>query len=150
MWSTQTMRSFDVAKKGDVHSILEMLVYIADENTSTRSVPQTPRGVLTRADIEAAQWRHVEARINRRRKVLGDDLVADEDDDGDALLLVVDCLATSKQPLTTFELMRALQRSRLLSHEFPSAARAQCLGMLERLRVAGKVWQDTHGRWALV
>lgn len=136
-------------KKGDVHSILDMLVYIADENAKSRTAAPKPQGV-TQADIEAAEWRHLEARVSRRRRVLGDAVVELEDDDGDAMLLLVDCLTRAKQPMTTFELMRALQQSRLLSLEFPGAARQQCLAMLERLRVANRIWQDPHGRWALL
>jgi len=138
-----------MSKKGDVHSILDMLVHIADENAKNlKPVKQAQN--LTAADLEKIEWDYLAARLQRRQRILGEELVAGEDDDGDALLLIVDVLTTSKTPLTTFELMRKLQHARFLSHEFTAAAREQCKAMLDKLRVANLIWQDPHGRWTLL
>lgn len=139
-----------MSKKGDVHSILDMLVYIADENSKNRASKPTRTEALTAADLEKLEWNYLKARLQRRQKILGEDLVGEEDDDGDALLLIIDALAESKTPLTTFELMRKLQQARFLSYEFTAAAREQCKVMLTKLRVANRIWQDQHGRWSLL
>lgn len=135
-------------KKNDVEEVLSTLLHIADENAKQPRAVR-PRG-LTPADIERVEWESFQAKMQRRARLLGDDLLAEDDDDGEALVLVVTVLAGSKTPLTAFEVMRALQKHRHLSHSFPAAARAQTLSLLGKLRVANRVWQDPFGRWALL
>jgi hypothetical protein len=141
-----------MSKKGDVQSILDMLVHIADENASDlRTRRESASRGLTAADIDKAEWAALHARASRRRKLLGDDLVEeDAEDEGDMLLAVIGALEQAEEPLTTYDLVGRLVQARLLSHQFPAAARAQATKLLERLCVANKVWQDAHGRWALV
>jgi hypothetical protein len=136
-------------KKNDVENVLDMLVHIADENVQSRRVSTQAKG-LTAADIERMEWQSFEAKMKRRAEVLGADLLAECDDDGDSLMLVLLALSAHKGPMTTWEVMRDLQRQRLLSHAFPAAARAHTTVLLNKLRVANKVWQDTYGRWALL
>jgi hypothetical protein len=148
MTTTTWMGDDMTKKKNDVESVLDMLVHIADENVKDRRALAPNKG-LTAADIERIEWAAVEAKKRRRAEILGSDLCED-DDEGDMLMELVDVLTGSRTPLTTWELVQSLQSRRLLSHQFPAAARQQCLTLLGRLRVANKVWQDPHGRWALL
>jgi len=132
--------------------LLKTLLWVADENAAEVREREKSRAqrsvVLTAQQIEEHEWRGMQQKLLRRQQLLGDALESD-DDDGEALTLVVTVLAQSKGPLTTFEVMRHLQRARLLSVEFPAAAKAQTTTLLGRLRVANRVWQDQNGRWSL-
>lgn len=131
--------------------VLETLLWMADENAAAlREKERSRAGNLTAKQIEEREWHAMVAKLQRRRTLLGDELLEGEEDEGEALELVVSILAGAKQPLTVFELMRQLQRAKLLSLEFPAAARQQTAALLTRLRVANRVWQDSHGRWSLL
>lgn len=133
--------------------LLKTLLWVADENAAEvreRERSRTGTAIVTAREIEENEWQAMTAKLRRRQQLLGDAALENEDDDGEALELVVHALAQSKHPLTTHEVMRHLQRARLLSVEFPAAAKAQTTALLVRLRVANRVWQDPHGRWALL
>lgn len=131
--------------------VLETLLWMADENAAAvREKERSRAGMAKVVHAEEREWKGMLARLQRRRTLLGDELVEDEEDEGEALELVVGILAHAKQPLTVFELMRHLQKQKLLSLEFPAAARQQTQALLSRLRVANRVWQDSHGRWSLL
>ena len=134
--------------------LMEMLLWVADDNAATLREKERSRATTTRAvtpaQLEAAEWKSLTAKLQRRQQLLGAEIVEDEDDEGEALELVVTVLSQAKHPLTAFEVMRQLQRARLLSLEFPAAARQQTQALLSRLRVANRVWQDPHGRWSLL
>lgn len=132
--------------------LLKTLLWVADQNAAEVRENERSRGnrvgCLTAQQIEEHEWRGMQQKLLRRQRLLGDALES-EDDDGEALTQVVTVLAQGKGPLTTFEIMRHLQRARLLSVEFPAAAKAQTTTLLGRLRVANRVWQDQNGRWSL-
>jgi hypothetical protein len=132
--------------------LLKTLLWVADQNAAEVRENERSRGnrvgCLTARQIEEHEWRGMQQKLSRRQRLLGDALES-EDDDGEALTQVVTALAQGKGPLTTFEVMRHLQRARLLSVEFPAAAKAQTTTLLGRLRVANRVWQDQNGRWSL-
>jgi hypothetical protein len=132
--------------------LLRTLLYVADQNEAEVKEKERSRAtsfVVTVRQLEEREWQAMAAKLRRRQQLLGAEAIESEDDDGDALEMVVTALAKSKQPLTTHEIMRHLQRARLLSVEFPAAAKAQTASLLARLRVANRVWQDPHGRWSL-
>jgi len=128
-----------------------MLLWVADENAQEVREKERSRRQqhVTAGQLEKRDWDALTAKVRRRQQLLGD-VLDGEEDDGEALELVVAALAAGKGPLTVFEVMRQLQRFGLLSLEFPAAARQQTLAMLSRLRVANRVWQDPHGRWSLL
>lgn len=131
--------------------LLKTLLWVADQNATERREQErsrVARGQLTPSQLEEHAWKGVQARAQRRLTLLGDALDG-ADDEGEALELVVLALSRGK-PLTTHEVMRHLQRRKLLSLEFPAAARQQATTLLQRLRVANRVWQDSHGRWSLL
>ena len=130
--------------------LLKMLLWVADENAAERREQERSRATrqIMPLQLEEQEWRATQARAQRRQTLLGDALDG-ADDEGDALELVVLALSKGK-PLTTHEVMRHLQRAKLLSVEFPAAARQQTTTLLQRLRVANRVWQDPHGRWSLL
>lgn len=131
--------------------VLETLLWVADENAADlREKERSRAGSLTAKQLEDREWQAMTAKLQRRRTLLGDELLEGEEDEGEALELVMSVLAHAKHPLTVFELMRQLQRAKLLSLEFPAAARQQTAALLSRLRVANRVWQDSHGRWSLL
>lgn len=132
--------------------LLKTLLWVADENAAEvreRERSRAGAAIVTAKEIEESEWQAMTAKLRRRQQLLGDALES-EDDEGEALELVMHTLTQSKQPLTTHEVMRHLQHARLLSVEFPAAAKAQTTTLLNRLRVANRVWQDQHGRWALL
>jgi predicted DNA-binding ribbon-helix-helix protein len=130
--------------------VLDTLLWMADENANeVREKERSRRQHVTAGQLEEQEWAALTAKVQRRQRLLGD-MVEDEEDEGEALELLVSVLAESKGPLTLFEVMRQLQRLGLLSLEFPAAARKQTSALLYRLRVANRVWQDPHGRWSLL
>jgi hypothetical protein len=133
--------------------LLKTLLWVADENAAEvreRERSRVGSAIVTAKEIEESEWQAMTAKLRRRQQLLGEALESEDEDDGEALVLVMHVLTQSKHPLTAFEVMRHLQRARLLSLEFPAAARAQTTALLNRLRVANRVWQDTHGRWSLL
>ena len=133
--------------------LLKTLLWVADQNASEVREKERSRSVsvvVTARQIEENEWAGMTAKMRRRQQLLGEDALEVEDDEGEALELVVDALTKTRQPLTTHEVMRHLQRARLLSVEFPAAAKAQTAALLARLRVANRVWQDQNGRWSLL
>lgn len=131
-----------------LRDILETMLHIADENAAT----WRPRGKLrlvTAQTVEDLEWRALHAKLDARRTLLGDDVLAGEDDDGDDIVQVFIVLHAAAGPLTLSEVTSRLQVRGLLSVSFPAAARRQTQALLERLRVANRVWQDRHGRWTL-
>lgn len=130
--------------------LLKTLLWVADENAAERREQERSRvgRQIMPSQLEEQAWRATQARAQRRQTLLGDALDG-ADDEGEALELAMLALARGK-PLTTHEVMRHLQRAKLLSVEFPAAARQQTITLLQRLRVANRVWQDPHGRWSLL
>lgn len=134
--------------------LLKMLLWVADYNAAELREKERSRSVravvVTAQQIEEQEWRGMTEKLRRRQQLLGAETLELEDDEGEALELVVAILSRSRQPLTAHEVMRQLQRERLLSVEFPAAAKAQTTALLGRLRVANRVWQDPYGRWSLL
>jgi hypothetical protein len=132
--------------------LLKTLLWVADENAAEvreRERSRVGSAIVTAKEIEESEWQAMTAKLRRRQQLLGEALES-EDDEGEALELVMHALTQTKHPLTTHEVMRRLQHARLLSVEFPAAAKAQTTALLTRLRVANRVWQDRSGRWALL
>lgn len=133
--------------------LLRTLLWVADQNATEvreKERSRTVSVVVTARQIEEKEWAGMTAKLRRRQQLLGEEALESEDDDGEALELVMEALTKSRHPLTAHEVMRHLQRARLLSVEFPAAAKAQTTALLARLRVANLVWQDPHGRWSLL
>jgi hypothetical protein len=134
--------------------LLKTLLWVADQNAAEvreRERSRSRSGILTAQQIEEHEWRGMLHKLHRRQQLLGVDTLENEDDDGVALETVIVVLAKSGKPLTAHEVMRHLQRAHgLLSVQFPAAAKAQTRALLERLRVANRVWQDSYGRWSLL
>jgi hypothetical protein len=134
--------------------LLKTLLWVADQNAAEvreRERVRSRLGNLTAQQIEEHEWRGMLHTLRRRQQLLGADTLENEDDDGAALETVIVVLTKSGKPLTAHEVMRHLQRAHgLLSVRFPAAAKAQTRALLERLRVANRVWQDPYGRWSLL
>ena len=140
-----------------------MLLHIADENANAvreqeRSRPRVHEGsIVTVATLEKQEWEAFKARLVQRDKYLGagfDDTVVDEDD-FDMLLALIGVLErVAEGPdgerrrvgLTLSEIVRELQNDRVLSREFPAAARTQAQRLLGMLRTLNRVWVDPQGR----
>ncbi len=76
-----------------------------------------------------------------------------DEDDVDGLLALIGALEEAREArraLTMSEIVKALQRDKVLSLEFPAAARQQASAMLSRLRGLNRVWSDAQGRWSLL
>ena len=151
--------------------ILDMLTHIASENAEDFKSRDRSRGPgLTEAALavleENREWDAFKVKLLRRQALVGDAYenaesaadaagaadeaiaaVIDDEDDTDMLLDIMGVLERSKQALTIFEIVRALQAADVLSTQFTAAARAQTVSLLGKLRAANRVWQDPQGRW---
>ena len=120
--------------------------------------------LVTSATIETQEWDAFKAKLAARSRLLKagvrlralktEDVDVDEDD-VDMLLSMIDALeraqaAPTASPRTIHEIVRAMQRDKVLSLEFASAARAQARRLLVLLREMNRVYQDSQGRWALL
>ena len=133
-----------------VTDLLQHLIYIADLNSDevkARLLSRIGLTVPTVAEQENTEWETFRAKLDRRRKHISEDELDDEDD-ADVLIVLLHILDESKTPLTIFELMRALQKAKVLSLEFPSTARAQTISMLVKLQNANRARLSTHGLWS--
>ena len=147
-------------KKGDLASMLDMMLHIADTNAAeVRNKRRQTGNLVTSAFLEKLEWNAFKARLTRRSKLLRSGKVATldgdsadcEEDDVDLLLGVVAVLERTKgESRTLSEIARALQTDRVLSIEFPAGARAQTQRLLTKLRDMSRVYQDEYGRWALL
>lgn len=162
-WAGQISRE---GRKG-VAGILDMMLHIADENArevkeQERARPRSREGgIVTAATLEKQEWEAFKARLVQRDKYLGagfDEAVVDEDD-FDMLLALIGVLErVSEGPdgdrrrggLTLSEIVRELQNDKVLSREFPAAARTQAQRLLGMLRTLNRVWVDQQGRVMLV
>lgn len=122
--------------------------------------------LVTAAMLEDQEWNAFKASLDRRRRLLSggshvdlDSDIADSDiadmdeDDGGALLSLIAALEDARErrrALTMAEIVRVLQRERVLTLEFPAAARQQAQNMLGKLRGLNRVWCDPQGRWSLL
>lgn len=132
--------------------------------------------LITQADIEDQEWQAFKAKLNQRKRLFGAMELEDEEmvslasgtgssqedgvdvetmdeDDVDTLLSLIGVMEDAKETkksLTIAEIVRELQRSKVLSLEFPASARMQAQRMLGRLRKLNRVWVDPRGRWALL
>lgn len=147
----------------------DMLLYIADENAREVKVPyqrrrEQPRSmegsVLTEAFKEEQEWAAFKATVDRRKRLFGelsndahDSLMDMDEDDIDALIMLIGILDRARlsgKALTLAEVVRGLQRNKILTVEFTAAARARTQWMLEKLRVLKRVQVNTNGLWSLV
>lgn len=154
---------------GGVSDIMSMMLYLADE--SAKSAKETARSrshLVTTATIEKLEWDAFKAKLRRRAALLkvpkivveGSDMapsalavpvmdVTEEDDSGE-LLGLIGVLEAEPQGVTLSDIVRQLQRDGVLSREFTAAAREQTKRLLKTLRGMNRIWQDHHGRWALL
>lgn len=160
----------------EVSDTLSMMLHIADENAAEYRYRSKRRSgtsaAVTPAVIEKQEWEAFKAKLAKRSCLLerapaktggisgkGEDgeFVRDVDvdeDDVDMLLSMIDTLERAKASRTVArtisEISRALQADGVLAVEFTAAARAQTLRLLNKLREMNRVYQDPHGRWALL
>lgn len=156
------VRKYTGTFSGDVVDVLETLVFLADLNSAEVRLAEQSRGrakaAVTNADIEARDWNAFVARLEWRQRVVAGNPTgetsrnADADsvneDDLDMLVAMVD-LFEHAGPLVITDIVKGLQAKRVLSMEFPAAARAQTVRLLEQLRSMGRVRQDSASRWVL-
>jgi len=140
--------------------LIDTILHIADLNAKDVKVPYT-RGrrerLTTAATLEDQEWDAFKARLERRKSLLlrgsadaeRDDTTDLDEDDIDLLLAIVGILEKSSG-FTSAEVVRELQRAKVLSLEFTAAARAQAQRMLNKLRELNRVLMDANGRWYLV
>ncbi len=152
---------------------MDMMLHLAAESSAAAKEAQrkTPLRAKTEATIENAEWTAFKARLQEQRRFFrapgvgqdGEGGDADEavdavdEDDMDTMLALIDVLDAARQrggaagqTLTLSEIVRALQRDRVLSLEFTAAARTQAQRLLTQLRALNKVYQSPLGGWALL
>ena len=151
----------------EVSQLLDTMLMLADQNAQEirerRWSHRAPAADMTAALIEKQEWDAFRAKLQRRKALLlksqndeaDDALDVDVDeDDLDMLLTVVDVLDAAwhskSSGLTVSDVVRALQRNKVLSVEFTASARAQTKRLLTKLRQMNRAWQDAQGRWALL
>ncbi len=157
-----------------------MMLHLADLNAAEAKLSKIrgKQGVVTTAMLEEQEWDAFKAKLRKRSKLLAaktstnteartdshvqlvppEPVVEDiDEDDVDMLLSLIDTLeraaqsSTSReQTMTLSEITRALQNNKVLSTEFTATAREQTKRLLRKLREMNRIWQDTHGRWALL
>lgn len=152
-----------------VVGLLDMMMHIADENAAEvrqkeRSRSMNGTQVVTAADLEQQEWEAFKAKLSRRARLLKDGQVVDtiangseidvEEDDIDMLIALIAVLERARESrvkmLTVSEAVRGLQQAKVLSMEFAAPARAQTQRLLKKLREMNRVFEDQHGRWALL
>lgn len=159
---------------------MDMMLHLADLNAAEAKLSKIrgKQGVVTTAMLEEQEWDAFKAKLRKRSKLLAaktstnteartdshvqlvppEPVVEDiDEDDVDMLLSLIDTLeraaqsSTSReQTMTLSEITRALQNNKVLSTEFTATAREQTKRLLRKLREMNRIWQDTHGRWALL
>lgn len=158
-----TVISLDGERVNDVAQLLDMLIHIANQNAREAREAEQRAGIVTAADLEAQEWEAFKAKIQQQRRLLGlsgvrgasEDGIDVDEDDVDMLLSLIGGLERGAPGhpttgLTVTEIVRVLQNDGVLSVEFPAAARSQAKRLLGKLREVNRVWQDAHGRWALL
>ena len=146
--------------------LMDMMLHLADENAAEfkrrRWGLRECRRVMTLADVELQEWAAFKARLASRSRLLEKGTTAAtfanvdiDEDDSDMLLSMLGALERAKDSaglsaLTVSEIVRQMQQDRVLSMEFIAAARAQTVRLLSKLREMNRVYQDQHGRWALL
>ncbi len=144
-----------------VSDLLKMMLHLADLNAREVKAPYR-RGRVTAAMLEEQEWDAFKAKLHRRKLLLSsngglfsDDEVEDletsdlNEDDVDNLLALIVALE-AKPSSTMTEIVRVLQRDKVLTLEFPASARMQAQRMLGRLRELNRAWCDERGRWSLI
>lgn len=132
--------------------LLDMLTYIADTNAADVRVSKDVRA----ANRDEREWVKFKAKAEKVNRLLIDDQsggfsVADqlEEDDAELLVAVVEYFESKNTPQTLAEVVRGLQREKILSIEFESAARTRAKWLLKKLQEMRKIQSDVDGRWSL-